>query len=345
MKTTLTSLISAFPIILAATSANAQLVDTKYDAPTLDRWMYPFNGSPGTRFEIATFGAVDNVGFDDHDAQVLLGFDTSSEYTPSLGSDQYRILDITVTMTVANDDRFTYDATFDPYTTYGVAAVDPDDDLGRPLNLFLPAYRDGYDQSTYLENTVFGLVADVPPAQGLRHAFAAIFDRDGNAQDISNNIKDQFEAVPLAIGTTDTVTPGDLVPADTVFTFTFSPCDIGSQDELARMLDRGEVRFMMTSLSPASGGPGGGGGGDGNYPSFYSRENPIAQILGYTATLDINAWIGSAGDFNGDGVRDFFDISGFLSSFSSADPSADINGDCQFDFFDISAFLSEFTSN
>ncbi|MBO6514667.1 MAG: endonuclease [Phycisphaerales bacterium] len=42
------------------------------------------------------------------------------------------------------------------------------------------------------------------------------------------------------------------------------------------------------------------------------------------------------------GELDFFDISAFLSAFSSGDPSADLNGDTSFDFFDISAFLSAY---
>ncbi len=344
MKPLLTSLVPALPVIIIASAGHAQFTEAQYDAPSLDRWMYPFNGSPGTRFEMPVFGAVGVEGFDDHDAQVLVGFETDTEFTPALGADQYRIFEITVTLTVANDDGFSYDPTFDTLDTYDTGdTLGGDTDAGRPINLFLPGYRDGYDQSTYFENTTFGLIPDVPPAQGMRHAFAAIFDNDGIAQDISTNVKDQFEAVPLAIGTTDTVTAGDLVPADTTFSFTFSPCEAGinSHDELARMLDRGEIRFMVTSLAPATGGP---KGGEGNYPIFYSRENPIAQIFGYTATLDIDAWVGSAGDFNGDGVRDFFDISGFLSSFAAAEAAADINADCQFDFFDISAFLTEYTN-
>ncbi len=176
----------------------------------------------------------------------------------------------------------------------------------------------------------------------MRHAFAAIFDSDGMATDISNHIKDQYDAVPLAVGISDTITPGDMVPADTTFSFTFSPCDLGSGDELARMLDRGEVRFFVTSLSPASGGP---DGGEGNYPIFYSKENPIAQIFGYQATLNITARVGSRGDINGDGERDFLDISEFLSAFSSNSFAADLNGDCQYDFLDISTFLAAYTGD
>lgn len=53
---------------------------------------------------------------------------------------------------------------------------------------------------------------------------------------------------------------------------------------------------------------------------------------------------GCPADFNGDGEVDFFDISAFLTAFSSSDPSADITGDAQWDFFDISAFLSQYAA-
>lgn len=47
-------------------------------------------------------------------------------------------------------------------------------------------------------------------------------------------------------------------------------------------------------------------------------------------------------DLNNDGALDFFDISAFLTAFSSSDPIADFNNDMSFDFFDISAFLTAF---
>lgn len=49
-------------------------------------------------------------------------------------------------------------------------------------------------------------------------------------------------------------------------------------------------------------------------------------------------------DFTDDGVLDFFDISAFLSAYSSNDPSADLNDDMMFDFFDISAFLTAYAA-
>lgn len=49
-------------------------------------------------------------------------------------------------------------------------------------------------------------------------------------------------------------------------------------------------------------------------------------------------------DWNDDGVLDFFDVAGFLQSFSSMEASADLNNDELFDFFDVLEFLSQFSA-
>ena len=63
-------------VLAGQCAAQSQTITVQYDAPSLDRWNYPFNGSPGTRLSASTFGAVDLEGFDDHDAQFIVGFDT-----------------------------------------------------------------------------------------------------------------------------------------------------------------------------------------------------------------------------------------------------------------------------
>ncbi len=49
-------------------------------------------------------------------------------------------------------------------------------------------------------------------------------------------------------------------------------------------------------------------------------------------------------DLTGEGELNFFDVSAFLTAFSSMDPAADFNGDTYFDFFDVSAFLTAYTA-
>lgn len=47
-------------------------------------------------------------------------------------------------------------------------------------------------------------------------------------------------------------------------------------------------------------------------------------------------------DLTGDGELNFFDVSVFLSAFTSSDPAADFTDDGLFNFFDVSAFLAAF---
>ncbi len=51
-----------------------------------------------------------------------------------------------------------------------------------------------------------------------------------------------------------------------------------------------------------------------------------------------------AGDFNDDGVLNFFDVQAFLNAFSAHDPAADLAPDGVFNFFDVQAFLNLFAS-
>lgn len=51
-----------------------------------------------------------------------------------------------------------------------------------------------------------------------------------------------------------------------------------------------------------------------------------------------------AGDFNDDGILDFFDVLGFLNAFAIQDPAADYAPDGLFDIFDVLAFLNAFST-
>ncbi len=66
----------------------------------------------------------------------------------------------------------------------------------------------------------------------------------------------------------------------------------------------------------------------------------VAIAAGYWHSLGLRA--NCPADLTGDGVLDFFDISGFLVLLQLNDPQSDFSGDGQFDFFDIAAFLQAF---
>lgn len=334
----------AMGFLTGAACAQSQLVHLDYAQPTLDRWNYPFNGSPGTRLSASTFGAIEMIGFDDHDAQFVLGFETDADVIVGLAVSEYRVLSARVVITNTNGGVFRYDPTYDTHESYLLGDDSLDLDAGRPVHLWAVGYRNGFDVSSWGELSPFGGTPSNDPTQESRHLFAAYFPNNtSDAVDISNNLKNEFDAPPMAIGQADGVLPGDFVPADTDFTFDVDLCQPGIRHFLAQGLSDGEVRFAVTSLHPASGGAG-GGTGDVSYPFWYTKENPIAAIFGYAPRLELTVRVGSVGDFNSDGLFDFFDVSAFLTAFSEGDLSADLNNDCAFDFFDVSQFLTAFSA-
>jgi len=337
-------LLSIFLSVVPAAIGQTVLLDLDYDQPTLDRWNYPFNGAPGTRLSASTFGAVELEGFDDHDAQFVLGFQTLNDVQAGLAAGMYKVTEARVTITNTNGDIFRYDPSYDTHDTYLYLDDSLDPDLGRPIHLWGVGYRNGFDVHSWGELSPFGGTPSVDPTQESRHMFAAYFpDNTGVGLDVSNNLKNEFDATPMAIGTTDAVLAGELVPADTEFFFDVDLCQPGVRSFLAQGLSDGEVRFAVTSLHPASGGDG-GGTGDISYPFWYTRENPIAQIFGFSPTLHLKVRVGSPGDYNADGVFNFFDVSAFLADFNAGNIAADLNDDCAFNFFDVSMFLSAFSA-
>ncbi len=328
-----------------SSGASAQVVEAFYDEPTGDRWMYPFNGTPGTRIFASTFSAAEEgPGFDDRDAQFILSFDTSDLITPGLDAGAYQIISARVTVVVDNDEQFRYDPTPDPFVTQlldtDVAYV-ADDDAGRAITIFGTGYRAGWDVFTWTETTTFGTVAQVDPAQGMRTIFAANFDSSGTAHDVSNNVKNRFDPTPLGVGLTDSVAVGNLVPEGTVFTFELDRCDDAGRGFLQRSMRDGALNLSISSMQLATGGKG-GGTGDVTYPFFKTRDDFIAQLEGEVPTLELVVRVGSPGNYDGMGETDFSDVIAFLSDFGSGDPRADLAPPCGLDFSDVLAFLTGF---
>ncbi len=328
-----------------ASSSLAQLIDHSWTTPDGDRWMYAFNGTPGTRFTANTFGKPLVEQFDDRDSQFILMFDTAGIIPQGMGLDAYRIVSATVTVTVFNADEFFYDGTNDPIASYRPIddpLYESDVDVGRPIEIFPVGYRDGFDLSSWQENSPFNVVGDpLIDAKRIRTAFAASIDATGIAADVSLAVRDQIADEAMAIGTAP-LTAGQSVPADTTFTFDLDLCDPGVRRYFAEAFDHGRLNLVITSIHGASYDPD-IGPGDPSYPIFYTSENPLAIAFGYTPTLDLVVRVGGAGDYNSDGTRNFFDAQAFLNDFSAQAPEADVNTDCTIDFFDVLQFLNEFS--
>ena len=337
-----TARITGLILPLLASSGLAQTVTATLPAPTLDRWNYPFASQPGIEAAIPTFAALRQTGFDDRDSQFLLGFDTGSVVPAGLGGARYVIESAALTIHVSSELRFIYDPSFDSVAT-SYDPTDPafvaDADAGKPVELFPVGYRNGFSDATYGESSAYSPFPPFPPREGVRNAFAATFDASGlPTVDIGRHVRQRFEAIPMGVGMNPDLTVGALVPAGSSLTFAIDLSMPGVADYLARGMNAGQVRFMVSSLHAASGGPG-GGTGDVIYPTFFSKENPLAAQAGYLSSLTFRVTAHPGADFNIDGGVDGADIEAFFIAWQAGEAHADFNLDGGIDGSDIEAFF------
>ena len=344
----------------ATVTAGTTTVTVERETPDEDRWMYPFNAAPGTRSVGSTFGAVLIDGFDDHDAQFHVGFNTGDVPTEGmgvvpagLGEERYEIVAATLTLYIGDAAGSVYDSDMDPWTSYLLAddpefTADEDGlDFQRPMMLFGAGYRGGFgiEEGTqlFVEDSPFGGMGF--PVNTVRNAFATDYF-EGSARDISNNIRDRFEIFPFAIG--QVFSAGDGIPRsegevigleDRVeFTLDMNNPDVVSY--LQWSLNQGTVRLTASSLHVAFGGEG-GASGPITQPVFLTKEDTFAPLLGQRPRLDmvVNILPEMAGaDLNGDGAVDGGDLAILLAAWGT--PGADLNGDGVTDGADLAILLA-----
>lgn len=93
---------------------------------------------------------------------------------------------------------------------------------------------------------------------------------------------------------------------------------------------------------------------EGTYSAVYtlrvynSRSMFPGDVVVEDLTLNLSGVVGAgmmcAPDLNGDGMLNFFDVSAFLSLYTSGDLGADFTDDGVLDFFDVSAFLGAYSA-
>jgi hypothetical protein len=305
--------------------AGAGVIEADLTNPTLDRWMYPFNCCPGEKTEVSIFGATIEGGFhpdfDNRDGQGLVGFATSAQIEPGLGVEAYQVIAAVLTLTVLSDGTFQYDPTPDPFTSWlqpDDARFQPDPDPGRPVELFGAGFRNGWSATTFPENGPFcNGCSCFPPNScvAVRNVYPVDFSGGCEHRDVSNNVSAAFDPSPWAVGTSDALSQGQPVPADTELSFAIAVGDSCIQQYLRQALDQGMLDLVVASIFPAQQQQ------EGTFPKLYTKENPLA-ILGLVVAgrLQLTVNVGVPGDLDGDGVVGITDLLILLSDWGRCPP-------------------------
>jgi hypothetical protein len=325
-------IISAAAASVFTLAAGAAVVTVNLNAPTFDQWSYPFANSPGSHPYAAVFGGVTSAGlepdFDNRDGQLLIGFNTASAgVTPQLNPWRYTVHYARVRLTVETNDTFSYDPTPDSYRIWlppNDPEYQPDLDPGHSVDLFGTGFRHGFTVNTYGEHTPYSPLGAF--GRGIRSAYPIAF-RGGRCVDASNNVTERFDPVPFAVGMNPALTPGQLVPVNTVLTFDINVNDPDINRYLRRSLKAGMLDFNVTGIFAAEQQQG------GTYPRFYTKEN-LAVIFGFvqaarlemSVTISDNPW--PQGDVNGDGIVNVNDLLAVINAWGPCPCcAADVNED------------------
>lgn len=334
-RTLLPALILLTALLSIECSAGEEDIAIYKSEPTLDRWMYPFNATPGTRIAASVFGNADQYegSFDNRDAQMIIGFETATELPPGTIED-LQVISAEVTLQVSNEG-IVYDPTTDPYTAF----LDPkdenyveDEDPGQPIELYGLGYRSGFNAGTWAEDSAFSF--DDPLLPGVRTAFA-IENNDGEIVDISNHVREGWTPTPFATATVDDVAPGETIPIDSIFTFSFDVAAPDVQEYILAALDEGQVNFAISSMTSVEVMA-------GTFPLFYCKENPLVDFgAAAAATLEIVVapLPTNPCDLTGDGVVDGADLTVLLGSWGTDDALADLDASGTVDGADLTILL------
>ena len=143
MKVVLPILSTLFLALQGVAVASVHVVQST--EPDHDRWMYPFNGTPGARAVGSTFTAYGSEYdfFDDRDGQMLLGFMTGESVPMGHGPSSYQVISATVSIMIESD-FIIYDPSADGWETY-LEGGPADADAGRATVISGAGFRGGYD--------------------------------------------------------------------------------------------------------------------------------------------------------------------------------------------------------
>lgn len=310
--------------------------------PSADRWNYGFNQTPGGRNIASAFGYTGTLyEFDDRDGLITIAFDTTELVPSGSGAENYIVDSIELQITLSSNFDSGYDPTQDEWQTHRQPEdpeYSPDEDSGRPVELFATSFRNGYSSETWAEDSPFSPTG--PFGDGIRNAFAVELMPDSSLRDVSNNVLNGFTPRSLAVGEVDGIQPGDMIPEGSILRFSVDTSLAENQAWLAAGLEEGRLIFTISSLVEAE-----KQGGD--FIEFYMRENPLVQaFVRDAANLTIEGSTQSEctdlGDLNHDCQIDGADIGLLLSMWGTFDPEGDLSGDGFINGEDLGLLLAAF---
>jgi hypothetical protein len=303
-----------------AVTAWGQPFQATLSRPALDRWMYPFNATPGTRPAASVFGTLgDASGVDSRHGQFLLKFDLGGVAAADRGPDRYLVKKARLSLVVSRDKAYPLDPTEDPMASYlepDAPGYVADQDPARPVEVFGVGFRNGFSAETFLEDSPFG-----SSAAGGRNAYAAGPNPAGRWVDVGNSVGKTnevfpvFDTRPLALGQVEGWPSGEPVPAGLVMTFDLDLGNPWVAGYVQMALHTGRLWLAVTSLHES------GFGGAPTFAEFFTQDS----ALGVPPSLAIEGTRIRDEDSDGDGLPD--DWERFYWGDLSAQAGGDDDGD------------------
>jgi hypothetical protein len=319
-------ILAAVLSLTCLTQAQPSCVMAEYEGPALDRWMYPFNQTPGVRWTSSLFGNIGEEAdpdFDQRDGQMIIGYDTGQEVPIDLGVGTYQTRTLMIVLQNDGQHQIAYDPTQDPWQSYldpSDPEYIPDPDPGRPIEMFGAGFRNGWTAATFLEGSSYA-PNGAQFGQNIRNVYPVCFDPIGMPLDVSNNVQEGFDPHVWAIGRIDGLQPGEDIPTLTDIVFEVDVHDPYIQQYLAEAMNEGHLRMVVTSLHTAS-------VMDGLFPTIVNKEHPFADG---EARAEIDVRLGNPADVNCDGIVNVGDlvdvILGWGNCADGCSPDVNLDGD------------------
>lgn len=302
-----------------------------------DRWMYPFNATPGDRVAGSLFGVYGNPSFDERDAQIFLAFDLTEAGLPSgTPVSQIRCNQLTLTIDVVGINEIPYDPTLDANASFADPSLDLDP--GRPVTLWSAAGRSGFTACDFPEDGPFAIGS--PVGTDIRTVFCQAFDEQTfDFLDMSNSVRDGLDLPPLAVGQIDGLIPGQVILPYDRMVFEVDLDQVAAK-ELLFGVDEfcGRVNFVLASWQEPTDMSSG-------FHSFFMRENPDV-FFGFAAAATLSGEIEIVAacpeDIDGDGTVAFADLLSVLGDWNCNTCSqSDVDGDGMVGFSDVLAVIAK----